>query len=127
VRLHIITGDAEKAKNEAYELQRAERDMDWMVLDSSTPSSLLTYTQKRNVIWVFSGSGPISPTSKHHVMLPTTFGSSVIARVVVGGVVSRFVLSLDDDGDLSWLDKSGSAYRGDDLIEPVISFVAEEV
>lgn len=127
MRLHIITGEAEKAKNEAYDLQRKERDMDWMVFDSPIPSGLVSYMQKRNVIWVLGGSGPIDPTTKHHVLLPKTFGSSVLARVVAGGLVKRFVLSLDDDGDLSWIDKDGGAYRGSDLIGPVVSFVAEEV
>lgn len=127
MRLHIITGDAEKAKREASALQRAERDMDWMVLDASSPSGLSGYTQKRNVIWVFSGSGPIDPTSKHHVTLPTTFGSSVLARTVAGGEVRRFILNFDSNGVALWFDKDGMDHRAADLVEPVVSFVAEEV
>lgn len=127
MRLHIITGNAEKARHEAYELQRAQADMDWMVLNSASPSALFNYAQKRNVIWVCEGSAPIDPTTKHHITLPTTFGSSVLARTVAGGEVRRFILNYDANGAPSWYDKDGLGYHADDLITPIVSFVAEEV
>jgi len=132
VRLHIITGTGKSGRSTAaFDKQTSEPAANWLICDGITAAATVDsyLSNGRNVIWVADRvhSEKLEVTTSHCVALPKTFGSSVLARVMAHGPVRRFVLSQDPDGELSWFSKDGVAYQASDLIEPVVSFVAEEV
>lgn len=122
-RLHVITGDRDKARSEAELLKDLDPNPNWMILDAFNPDALAGLLRSRNVIWVVELHDEVAVSSHHCVALPTTFGSVIEAATSDDRPKRKLCLGV---GSNWWIDSEGKSYSVMQLIEARVLFDTKE-
>lgn len=122
-RLHVITGDRDRARSEAELLKDLDHNSNWVILDAFNPDGLAGLLRSRNVIWVVQLHDEVAVSSHHCVVLPTTFGSVIEAATSDDRPKRTLCLGV---GANWWIDSEGKSYSAMQLIEARVLFDTKE-